>query len=127
MCGYQIIRYAHHMEHPQYHSLVCGCVCAGRMEGNVEEAKRREAEFKNMQARRISFFKRKWRRSKKGNDYLKIDDHVVVIYNIKPGNQWKYSIDNEFSQTVYSSRERAMSAAFERLEMIRSYGARENG
>ena len=120
MCGYQIIRYAHHMEHPQYHSLVCGCVCAGRMEGNVEEAKRREAEFKNMQARRISFFKRKWRRSKKGNDYLKIDDHVIVIYNVKPGDQWKYSIDNEFSSVFYNSRERAMSAAFEKLEMIRN-------
>ncbi len=121
MCGYQVIRYAHHMEHPRYHSLICGCVCAGRMEGNVEEAKRREAEFKNMQARRISFFKRKWRRSRKGNDYLKIDDHVIVIYNIKPGNQWKYSIDNEFSQVAYNSRERAMSAAFEKLEMIRNH------
>ena len=121
MCGYQIIRYAHHMEHPRYHSLICGCVCAGRMEGNVEEAKRREAEFKNMQARRISFFKRKWRRSRKGNDYLKIDDHVIVIYNIKPGNQWKYSIDNEFSQITYNSRERAMSAAFEKLEMLRDH------
>ena len=26
MCGYQIIRYAHHMEHPRYHSLTAGCV-----------------------------------------------------------------------------------------------------
>lgn len=120
MCGYQIIRYAHHMEHPRYHSLICGCVCAGKMEGNIEEAKRREAEFKNMQARRINFFKRKWRRSKKGNDYLKIDDHVIVIYNIKTGNQWKYSIDNEFSKAAYNSRERAMSAAFEKLELIRN-------
>lgn len=120
MCGYQIIRYAHHMEHPRYRSLICGCVCAGKMEGNIEEAKRREAEFKNMQARRINFFKRKWRRSKKGNDYLKIDDHVVVIYNIKTGNQWKYSIDNEFSKAAYNSRERAMSDAFEKLELIRN-------
>lgn len=53
------------------------------------------------------------------NDYLKIYDHVIVIYNIKPGNQWKFSIDNEFSQSAYTSRERAMSAAFEKLEMIR--------
>lgn len=122
MCGYQIIRYAHHMEHPQYHSLVCGCVCAGKMEGSVEEAKKREAEFKNMQARRINFFKRKWHRSRKGNEYLKIDDHVVIIYSIKPGNQWKYSVDNEFSQTAYSSREKAMSAAFEKLELLRKKG-----
>ena len=45
MCGYQIIRYAHHMEHPRYRSLSVGCVCAGRMEGDVAEAKRREADL----------------------------------------------------------------------------------
>lgn len=33
--------------------LAVGCVCAGRMEGDVEGAKRREAEFKNRQARRV--------------------------------------------------------------------------
>ena len=33
--------------------LAVGCVCAGRMEGDVESAKRREAEFKNRQARRV--------------------------------------------------------------------------
>lgn len=47
MCGYQIIRYAHHMEHPRYRSLTAGCVCAGKMEGDIEAARRREAEYKN--------------------------------------------------------------------------------
>lgn len=46
MCGYHVIRYAHHMTHPKYRSLSCGCVCAGRMEGDVDKAKRREAEYK---------------------------------------------------------------------------------
>ena len=59
MCGYQIIRYAHHMEHPQYRSLTAGCVCAGRMEGDVEAAKQREAAFKNRQSRRANFMKKK--------------------------------------------------------------------
>ncbi len=117
MCGYQIIRYAHHMEHPRYQSLVCGCVCAGRMEGDVEGARRREAEFKNRQARRASFFKRRWKHSKKGNDYLKIEDHVIVLYNINnKQSTWKYSIDNVFCQNTYPTRERAMAAAFEALE-----------
>ncbi len=120
MCGYQIIRYAHHMEHPQYHSLTCGCVCAGRMEGDVEEARRREADFKKMQARRIGFFKRKWKRSKKGNEFLKIEDHVVVLYHIKDGGRWKYAIDSDFCKEIFASRERAMAAAFDRLEEIRA-------
>ena len=119
MCGYKIIRYAHKMEHPGYHSLTCGCICAGKMEGSIEQAKRREAEFKNMQSRRINFFRRKWKRSRKGNEYLKIDDHVVVLYNVNSSSKWKYSVDNEFSKSVYSSKERAMAAAFEKLELIR--------
>ena len=105
------------MEHPRYQSLVCGCVCAGRMEGDVEGARRREAEFKNRQARRASFFKRRWKHSKKGNDYLKIEDHVIVLYNINnKQSTWKYSIDNVFCQNTYPTRERAMAAAFEALE-----------
>lgn len=54
MCGYQIIRYVHHMEHPRYTSLSVGCICAGKMEGSIAEAKRREAEFKNKQQKEKS-------------------------------------------------------------------------
>lgn len=50
MGGHQIIRYAHFMHHKEYRSLICGCVCAGKMEGDLEEARRREAEFKKKQA-----------------------------------------------------------------------------
>lgn len=119
MCGYQIIRYAHHMEHPQYRNLIAGCVCAGKMEGDIAGAKQREAEFKNRQARRLNFFKRKWKQSKKGNEYLKIDGHVVVLYhNTNIGNQWKYAIDNQFCQNTYATRERALAGAFDALEII---------
>ncbi len=46
MCGYQIIRYAHHMRHKDYGRLTAGCVCAGKMEGNIEAARMRENELK---------------------------------------------------------------------------------
>lgn len=121
MCGYQIIRYAHLMEHPGYHSLSVGCVCAGRMEGDVAGARRREADFKNRQSRRISFCKRQWKRSRKGNEYLKVDQHIVVLYHDTKGTEcWKYSIDNEFGGTACSTRERAVAAVFEALERMRS-------
>ena len=119
MCGYQIIRYAHYMVHPNYHSLVCGCVCAGKMEGDLAVAKEREAELRKKTSRRINFFKRKWKKSYAGNDYLKISGHVVVIYNIKNGNKWNYSIDGQFSPKTYPTRENALSAAFEALEDLR--------
>ena len=123
MCGYQIIRYAHQMEHPSYPSLSVGCKCAGKMEGDVSEAKRREADFKKRQSRRINFFKRQWKRSKKGNEYLKIDGHVVVIYHDDRGKgSWRYSLDNEFCRTVYTDRERAVAGVFEALEGLRAKG-----
>lgn len=68
----------------------------------------------------MNFFKRKWKQSKKGNEYLKIDGHVVVIYhNVKAGNLWKYAIDNEFCQNTYATRERAMAGAFDALEILK--------
>lgn len=127
MCGYQIIRYVHQMEHPNYRSLAVGCVCAGRMEGDVAQAKRREAEFKNKQTRRVNFFKRTWKQSRKGNEYLKIDGHVVVLYHhvpdradMKGRDVWKYSIDNTFCQAVYTTRERALAGAFDALEELKA-------
>lgn len=127
MCGYQIIRYAHQMEHPKYRSLSVGCVCAGRMEGDVAEAKRREADFKNKQSRRVNFFKRKWKRSRKGYEYLKIDDHIIVLLESfkasrdgKRESFWKFSIDNLIYETAYATRERAVAAAFDALEQKRS-------
>lgn len=120
MCGYQIIRYAHHMEHPQYRSLTAGCVCAGKMEGDIEAAKRREAEYKNRASRREHFFQKKWKQSKKGNEYLKIDGHVIVLCCLeKAGNKWKYAIDNEFCKTLYPNRDKAAAGVFDALEKLR--------
>lgn len=120
MCGYQIIRYAHHMEHPKYGNLRAGCVCAGRMEGDMAGARRREAELKNRQARRVNFLNRKWKCSKKGNEYLEIDGHIVVLYHdVRRKNVWKYSIDSEFCAGNYRSREQAAAAVFDVLERLR--------
>ncbi len=139
MCGYQIIRYAHQMEHPEYGHLSVGCVCAGRMEGDPEAAKRREAEFKNKESRRLRFSGRKWKQSHKGNEYLKIDGHVVVLYRCSKNTQfsqgaqagnnrgdaggctsvWKYAIDNAFCRTAYTTREKAVAGAFDALEELR--------
>ena len=83
MCGHQIIRYVHQMIHPHYRSLGVGCICAGRMEGDVNRAKKRERDFKNRAARLESFRKRTWKNSRKGNPYLRINHRVVVLYQNK--------------------------------------------
>ena len=53
MCRSSTIRYVHHMQHSQYPRVLgVGCVCAGRMEGNIELAKFREADFKRRAQRK---------------------------------------------------------------------------
>lgn len=118
MCGYQIIRYVHHMYHPEYGRIGAGCVCAGKMEGNVEAAKEREQEAKNKASRKENFKKRKWNTSRNGNSYIKVKDHIVVLYKRKTDNVWKYSIDNVFCVEVFETKEEAQMAAFEALDTI---------
>ena len=119
MCGHQIIRFVHHMYHPDFGSLGVGCICAGKMEGNIEQAKKREQDFKNKETRRENFKNRQWKISKNSNSYIKIKDHLVVLYHNKKFNTWKYSIDNVFCPEIYPTREEAMDAAFEALEKLR--------
>lgn len=118
MCGYQIIRYVHHMYHPEYGRIDAGCICAGKMEGNIEAAKEREQEAKNKASRRENFKKRKWKTSRNGNSYIKVKDHIVVLYRRKTDNVWKYSIDNVFCVEIFETKEEAQMAAFEALDAL---------
>lgn len=118
-CGHQIIRYVHHMVHPFHSSMDVGCVCAGKMEGSVERAKQREKEFKNKQARREGFFKKTWNTSRNGNPYLRIKDHLIVLYWQSGRKVWKYSIDGSFCIGEYLTKEDAIAAAFEKLETMK--------
>lgn len=122
MCGHQIIRYVHHMAHPNYRSLGVGCVCAGKMEGDIEGAKKREREFKNKQTRRQNFMKRKWKTSRNSNSYLKIKEHLIVLYQVKGKNLWKFSMDNVFDNSTYKTREECQLAAFEALDKLLQNG-----
>ena len=119
MCGHQIIRYVHHMYHPNFGSLGVGCICAGKMEGNIEQAKKREQDFKSKESRKENFKNRQWKISKNSNSYIKIKDHLVVLYHNKKYDTWKYSLDNVFCPEIYPTREEAMDAAFEALEKLR--------
>lgn len=118
MCGHQIIRYVHYMSHPEYGQLNVGCICAGKMEGSIERAKKREQDFKNKQSRLDSFMKRKWKISRNSNSYLKIKDHTIVLYFSKKYNNWKFSLDNVFAPEIFRTREECMQAAFEALENV---------
>lgn len=119
MCGYQIIRYVHHMYHMESgKQLDCGCVCAGKLEGDINKARKREAAFKNKLQRKINFTKKKWKRSSKGHEYLKIKNHLIVIFHFKDSNKWKFSIDNQFYKSTYNSRNECIEGIFNALEEL---------
>ncbi|MBQ9847510.1 MAG: UvrD-helicase domain-containing protein [Clostridia bacterium] len=116
MCGHQIIRYVHHMVHPMFRPLGVGCICAGKMEGSIENARKREQEYKSKQARKANFKSRKWKISKNNNRYVKIKDHLIVLYYSRSNNNWKYSIDNVFCNEHFPTENDAVDAAFEAFE-----------
>lgn len=115
MCGEQIIRYVHHMTHPAYRPLGVGCVCAGRMEGDPQAARERERTFRKRETRRRTFMNRTWRRSRDGNEYLRVRGHVLVLYRIK-GSGWTFYFDGERGGGIYPDRDAALDAAFEKLD-----------
>lgn len=116
MCGKQIIRYVHYMKHNDYPKILAvGCVCAGKMEGNIEAAKSREKHLKT------SYYKKpntiKWHKSSKGNDYVKHKGHVIIVYQDKYNN-WKYVIDGEFSKDSFLKKKDAKIKALEQIETV---------
>jgi len=80
MCEREIIRYAHYMRHAKYKGIIiAGCICAGKMEGSSQKAAKRDSFMKSRMNKRKNWLGRKWKISKKGNQYIKSDGFVVVM------------------------------------------------
>ncbi len=104
LCQKQAVRYLHFMVHLDGRKMSVGCVCAGKLEGNTEKAKEREAEFKSQLARQANFAKKKLSASRNGNLYLKHNGHILVVLQDKyQQNLWRYVLDGNFSQFAYAS------------------------
>lgn len=117
MCGYQIIRYVHIMEHPNFpRKIGAGCICAGRMEGDVERAKERESVFKNRLSRKETFLSMKLKRSKNGNEYFKYKGEIVTVLpdRFKKG-QYKAVYGGNYTNS-YSKKEDALLEVFEMID-----------
>lgn len=104
MCETQTIRYVHFMQHPAYeHILRAGCVCAGKMEGNLDKAQRREDNMKSRAGKRQRWLGRKWKKSVKGNEYIISEGYIETIFG-KEGD-WKACIkEKDSDRTIWSRR-----------------------
>jgi len=117
MCGHQIIRYVHVMRHPEYHRTIgAGCVCAGRMEGDIERAKARENAFKNRLARLETFLTLPRKRSRNGHEYVKYKGEIITLLEDKfKKGQWKTAFRNRYSQP-FPTKEEALRALFDEID-----------
>lgn len=115
MCGNHPIRYVHVMHHDsQPDDMRVGCVCAEKLSDDYVNPKSREKRLRNKATRRRNWLALKWKRSKKGNPYLKKDGMILTVFpnKWKPGH-WGYGIDGEFSNSTYHSEDEAKMALFE--------------
>ena len=119
MCGKEEIRYVHIMQHENDLTIGAGCICAGKMEGNVELAKERENMLKNKINRFRTFFNIELKTSSKGNLWTKYKDTLITFVRDKNNaNGWKFVEGGEFS-TLFDSLENAKIAAFMKIDARR--------
>lgn len=123
MCESADVRYVHLMEHAQYTgTLSVGCVCAEHMEADYVNPRVREQRLRNASRRRVTWAKRQWRTSMKGNSYLNTEGFNISVFRSKDGSRgWGISVSNrangrpQFSRRKYHTEEQAKAAALDAL------------
>jgi hypothetical protein len=125
MCESQTIRYVHHMSHPNYEQeLKVGCICAGHMEQDLKSARKRDDLLKSRASKRKRWLSRKWKTSKKGNDYLKVDGYIVTVFY--KNKNWVGNIKeidgdyHKYSRKKYESSDKIKLVCFDMLTKILS-------
>lgn len=90
MCEHEIVRYVHTMAHAAWHTLRTGCICAGRMEGDIAAARQRQTAAQQRAARRARWAApSKWRATRNGNaTRMHPNGARVVVCRAGAGYRW---------------------------------------
>ncbi len=123
MCSQEQIRYVYTMSHPEFgRELRVGCICAEKMSEDYVTPKRLEADIKNKAARKSHWLGRKWRKSRKGNDFINLKGYNLTIF---PNNKgWTYCLLNRrkeikrYSIKEFRTSDEAKLALFEEYEKL---------
>lgn len=128
VCGQKLIRYVHVLAHDDYGGTIeAGCVCAGRLEMDVDRAKAREKEFLS----RKTFATRKgWAPCKRFDDdaySIKVDGHKIIVFH-KGGRLWKVEAlpfgdwrRAVLGRQAFQSEQDAKAAAFDALNYLKHH------
>lgn len=123
MCGNEKIRYVHIVEHSEVEDeFRVGCVCAENMTNDYYNPGKRERQLRNRASRLKNWHNRKWKLSYKGNSYLKIENHLLVIFKDKFTQKFKVMIDNTTGSKLFENLEKAKLAAFKGIEHFKKNG-----
>ena len=123
MCGHEKIRYVHVVSHPDYgDELLVGCQCAEKLTDDYINPQRREKELRNRTSQRSGFLKRRWKISAKGNEYLKIDNHHILILEDRKTHKFSVKIDDNWGKKHFETPEQAKNAAFKGIEYYKDKG-----
>ena len=122
MCGNERIRFVHLMRHQEHDGeLRVGCRCAVKMSGDYVTPKKREQALRSRADRRAKWLARKWRRSAKGNLWIKAGDyHVVVAAELGQLGKFRGFINNKRGRFLYESEDAARLALFDAIEKMKA-------
>jgi hypothetical protein len=129
MCESAHVRFVHHVTHPKVpETLRVGCVCAGSMCGDSNLPVTKEKEAKSRRTRKQKWLTRKWRKSAKGNLFLRASGKTVtvfeqrdlwnfcVVWSEQTGRfEWQRQEKKAFGQGGYRTPDEAKAAAFDWL------------
>lgn len=117
MYGNEKIRHVHIVEHSEVENeFRVGCVCAENMTNDYYNPVKKR-ELRNDRSSRLkNLHNRKWKLSYKGNSYLKIENHLLVIFKDKFTQQFKVIIDNTTGSKLFENLEKAKLATFKGIE-----------
>jgi len=123
MCGNEKIRYVHVVSHPDIdEEFIVGCQCAEKLTDDYENPQRREKELRNKTNRRTNFLKRKWKISTKGNEYLNIDEHHILVSKDSKTHKYTVKIDDKWGNKRFDTPKQAKIAAFKGIEYYKNKG-----
>lgn len=120
-CNFPHVRYVHELRHKSTGKTVrVGCVCAEHLSQDFATPRLREKALRGLAGRRMRWPTLNWKRSQKGNLYLKKRGLVIVI--TRAGERWaasyKRSDDNSAEWTPvrgwYQTPRRGKARCFRR-------------
>lgn len=115
--GVAHVRFIHTMQHEKWHfPLEVGCICAGRIENDLEKAERREKALRLRASKRKRWVSRNLV-SVKGNAWLRYEGKILTIFQRKNGFAFVIADGDRlvYSPATYTDSEEAKLAVFDNL------------